>query len=52
MKLIFVKMLVTSMFGLGLFIGISTATGVSIPSAAAISGGLSYVSWRIENKNG
>jgi len=48
-KVIFVKMLITAIFGFGLFVGMSVATGVPVPSAAVISSGFSYVSWRINN---
>jgi hypothetical protein len=47
MKITTAKLLITAIFAVGMFAGMSYV--VPVPSAAAVSGGLSYVTWRIDN---
>ena len=49
MKILTAKMLISTIFGIGMCAGMYIGADVPIQSAAAISGGFSYVSWRIEN---
>jgi hypothetical protein len=49
MKIVTAKMLISAIFGVGMCAGMCIGADVPIQSAAVISGGFSYVSWRIEN---